>query len=224
MELCCGFFDFAAPEEEENPFAPPPEAHKHKKRPSPCHRHAGPKKKGQKDIPQHHAAARASTVAKGNGTRDHCSLPKPTGVAWARLAAMMPITDQDWELDFWNFLKGVEAEDLLRPSSADGSTILMFACEHRDALALSLILVELNSYELRHAAITRRNAAGWNAACYVNDVPAGHPIAVLLGEEMSQVGIEEGERETHCLPAAPRTPSPFGKVGSFFKHAKKPDQ
>ena len=92
------------------------------------------------------------------------------------------------------------------------------------ALALSLILVELHSYELRHAAITRRNAAGSNAACYVNDVPAGHPIAVLLGEEMSQVGIEEGERETHCLPAAPRTPSPFGKVGSFFKHAKKPDQ
>ena len=27
LELCCGFFDFAAPEEEENPFAPPPEAH-----------------------------------------------------------------------------------------------------------------------------------------------------------------------------------------------------
>jgi len=34
------------------------------------------------------------------------------------------------------------------------------------------------------------------------------------------VGIEEGERDTHVLPAAPAT-SPFAKVG-FFKH--KPAQ
>jgi len=52
-------------------------------------------------------------------------------------------------------------------------------------------------------------------------VPAGHPVAVLLNEEMSMVGIEEGERDTHVLPAAPGT-SPFAKVGGFFKH--KPAQ
>ena len=39
----------------------------------------------------------------------------------------------------------------------------------------------------------------------MNEVPAGHPVAVLLNEEMAMVGIEEGERETHVLPAAPAT-------------------
>ena len=84
---------------------------------------------------------------------------------------------------------------------------------------MSLILVHLHDYELRHAMITKRNANGWNAACYVNEVKAGHPVAVLLNEEMAMVGIEEGERDTHVLPAAPGT-SPFAKVGTFFKHSK----
>ena len=137
------------------------------------------------------------------------------------MTAMMPITDPQWEKDFMERLDRIESSDLLRPSSTDGSTVLMFACEHRDALAMSLILVHLHLYELRHWMITKRNQNGWNAACYVNEVPAGHPVAVLLNEEMAMVGIEEGERETHVLPAAPAT-SPFAKVGSFFKH--KPAQ
>ena len=230
MEVCCGFFGFDAgdaieEEAEENPFAAPP-AHKPKQKHPPLGvaRHKAAhhkKKKSHKVIPKHHQAARASTVAKGNGTRDHCALPKPTGVAWDGLTAMMPITDPQWEKDFMERLDRIESSDLLRPSSTDGSTVLMFACEHRDALAMSLILVHLHLYELRHWMITKRNQNGWNAACYVNEVPAGHPVAVLLNEEMAMVGIEEGERETHVLPAAPAT-SPFAKVGSFFKH--KPAQ
>ena len=230
MEVCCGFFGFDTgdaieEQEEENPFAAPQVPHKHKQKHSlgvarhkPAHHK---KKKSHRVIPKHHHAARASTVAKGNGTRDHCALPKPTGVAWDGLTAMMPITDPQWEKDFMERLDRIEASDLLRPSATDGSTVLMFACEHRDALAMSLILVHLHLYELRNWMITKRNAAGWNAACYVNEVPAGHPVAVLLNEEMAMVGIEEGERETHVLPAAPAT-SPFAKVGSFFKH--KPAQ
>ena len=85
---------------------------------------------------------------------------------------------------------------------------------------MSLILVHLHDYELRHVMITKRNANGWNAACYVNEVKQGHPVAVLLNEEMSMVGIEEGERESHVLPAT-TAQSPFAKVG-FFKH--KPAQ
>ena len=229
MEVCCGFFGFDAgdaieEEAEENPFAPQ-EPHKPKKQKHPLgvarHKPAHHRKKHHRVIPKHHHAARASTVAKGNGTRDHCALPKPTGVAWDGLTAMMPITDPQWEKDFMERLDRIEASDLLRPSSADGSTVLMFACEHRDALAMSLILVHLHDYELRHAMITKRNANGWNAACYVNEVKAGHPVAVLLNEEMAMVGIEEGERDTHVLPVAPAT-SPFAKVGSFFKH--KPAQ
>ena len=228
MEVCCGFFGFdtgdAIEEEaEENPFAAPPVPHKQKqKHPLGVARHkpAHHKKKHHRVIPKHHHAARASTVAKGNVVRDHCALPKPTGVAWKSLTSMMPITDPQWEKDFMERLDRIEASDLLRPSSSDGSTVLMFACEHRDALAMSLILVHLHDYELRHSMITKRNANGWNAACYVNEVNAGHPVAVLLNEEMSMVGIEEGERETHVLPAAPAT-SPFAKVG-FFKH--KPAQ
>ena len=162
-----------------------------------------------------------TSIACKNMTRDHCALPKPTGVAWDGLTAMMPITDPQWEKDFMERLDRIESSDLLRPSSADGSTVLMFACEHRDALAMSLILVHLHLYELRNWMITKRNANGWNAACYVNEVPAGHPVAVLLNEEMAMVGIEEGERDTHVLPAAPAS-SPFAKVGSFFKH--KPAQ
>jgi hypothetical protein len=226
MEVCCGFFGFGAgdaieEQEEENPFHAPQEKQKPKHplgvaRHKPAH-----KKKKHRVIPKHHHAARASTVAKGNGTRDHCALPKPTGVAWDGLTAMMPITDPQWEKDFMERLDRIEASDLLRPSATDGSTVLMFACEHRDALAMSLILVHLHLYELRNWMITKRNANGWNAACYVNEVPAGHPVAVLLNEEMAMVGIEEGERDTHVLPAAPAT-SPFAKVGSFFKH--KPAQ
>ena len=228
MEVCCGFFGFDAgdaieEQEEENPFAAPQVPHKHKqKHPHGVARHKpAHKKKKHRVIPKHHHAARASTVAKGNGTRDHCALPKPTGVAWDGLTAMMPITDPQWEKDFMERLDRIESSDLLRPSATDGSTVLMFACEHRDALAMSLILVHLHLYELRNWMITKRNAAGWNAACYVNEVPAGHPVAVLLNEEMAMVGIEEGERETHVLPAAPAQ-SPFAKVGSFFKH--KPAQ
>ena len=86
---------------------------------------------------------------------------------------------------------------------------------------MSLILVHLHDYELRHAMITKRNANGWSAACYVNEVKQGHPVAVLLNEEMSMVGIEEGERQTHVLPAASHT-SPFAQVGGFFEH--KPAQ
>ena len=230
MEVCCGFFGFDAgdaieEEAEENPFHAP-QAHKPKqKHPlgvAPRHKPAHhKKKKSHRVIPKHHHAARASTVAKGNGTRDHCALPKPTGVAWDGLTAMMPITDPQWEKDFMERLDRIESSDLLRPSSTDGSTVLMFACEHRDALAMSLILVHLHLYELRNWMITKRNQNGWNAACYVNEVPAGHPVAVLLNEEMAMVGIEEGERETHVLPVAPAT-SPFAKVGSFFKH--KPAQ
>ena len=230
MEVCCGFFGFDAggaieEEAEENPFAAPQVPHKHKqKHPHGVARHKPAhhkKKKSHRVIPKHHHAARASTVAKGNGTRDHCALPKPTGVAWDGLTAMMPITDPQWEKDFMERLDRIESSDLLRPSSTDGSTVLMFACAHRDALAMSLILVHLHLYELRHWMITKRNQNGWNAACYVNEVPAGHPVAVLLNEEMAMVGIEEGERDTHVLPVAPAT-SPFAKVGSFFKH--KPAQ
>ena len=229
MEVCCGFFGFDAgdaieEEAEENPFTPQ-EPHKPKKQKHPLgvarHKPAHHKKKHHRVIPKHHHAARASTVAKGNGVRDHCALPKPTGVAWDGLTSMMPITDPQWEKDFMERLDRIEASDLLRPSATDGSTVLMFACEHRDALAMSLILVHLHDYELRHAMITKRNAIGWNAACYVNEVKQGHPVAVLLNEEMAMVGIEEGERDTHVLPTG-TTSSPFAQVGGFFKH--KPAQ
>ena len=144
MEVCCGFFGFDAgdaieEEAEENPFHAP-QAHKPKQKHVARHKATHKKKKHHRVIPKHHHAARASTVAKGNGTRDHCALPKPTGVAWDGLTAMMPITDPQWEKDFMERLDRIESSDLLRPSATDGSTVLMFACEHRDALAMSLIL------------------------------------------------------------------------------------
>ena len=160
MEVCCGFFGFDAGDAieedsaEENPFAQ--EQHKPKKQKHPHgvarHKATHKKKKHHRVIPKHHHAARASTVAKGNGTRDHCALPKPTGVAWDSLTAMMPITDPQWEKDFMERLDRIEASDLLRPSATDGSTVLMFACEHRDALAVRHAEAEELALRRLHAA------------------------------------------------------------------------
>ena len=119
MEVCCGFFGFDAGDAieednaEENPFTPQ-EPHKPKKQKHPLGvaRHKPAHHKAHhRVIPKHHHAARASTVAKGNGTRDHCALPKPTGVAWDGLTAMMPITDPQWEKDFMERLDRIESSD-----------------------------------------------------------------------------------------------------------------
>ena len=169
MEVCCGFFGFDAGDAMKNRkrrtrCTPGPLKQNRSTRTASRGTSRAPQERNPISYSKHHHAARASTVAKGNGTRDHCALPKPTGVAWDGLAAMMPITDPQWEKDFMERLDRIESSDLLRPSSADGSTVLMFACEHRDALAMSLILVHLHLYELRNWMITKRNANGWNAA------------------------------------------------------------
>ena len=159
MEVCCGFFGFDAgdaieEQEEENPFHAPPTHKPKQKHPLGVARHkpAHHRKKHHRVIPKHHHAARASTVAKGNGVRDHCALPKPAGVAWDGLTSMMPITDPQWEKDFMERLDRIEASDLLRPSSSDGSTVLMFACEHRDALAVRHAEAEELALRRLHAA------------------------------------------------------------------------
>ena len=180
MEVCCGFFGFdagdAIEEAEENPFAAPPVPHKHKqKHPLGVARHkpARHKKKKHRVIPKHHHAARASTVAKGNGTQRPLRAPQPTGVAW--------VNSDDahhgppGRRTLWSGWIGSNRQiccDHLRRTGLLSSCSLVST----GTLAMSLILVHLHLYELRHWMITKRNQNGWNAACYVNEVPAGYLI------------------------------------------------
>ena len=70
----------------------------------------------------------ASSPRSVDAERIECSLPHPSGVDWSGLAAMLPLEDE-YEHEFVAKLHNFPSEDLLEPSKADGSNLLMFCCE-----------------------------------------------------------------------------------------------
>lgn len=130
--------------------------------------------------------------------RPVCSLPPPTDVVWGPLVDMMPLTP-DKELAFFELLHSHPSQKLLEPSSADGSTIMMFAAEYHAHLAGKMIFVHCQRYGQRYELLTMRNNSGRNAACYVHELDPDLPIMKLFEEEMRKNGVDRDSEHARVL-------------------------
>ena len=130
--------------------------------------------------------------------RPVCSLPPPTDVVWGPLVDMMPLTP-DKELAFFELLHSHPSQKLLEPSSADGSTIMMFAAEYHAHLAGKMIFVHCQRYGQRYELLTMRNHAGRNAACYVHELDPELPVMRLFEEEMRKNGVDRESEHARIL-------------------------
>ena len=130
--------------------------------------------------------------------RPVCSLPPPTDVVWGPLVDMMPLTP-DKELAFFELLHSHPSQKLLEPSSADGSTVMMYAAEYHAHLAGKMIFVHCQRYGQRYELLTLRNNAGRNAACYVHEMDSDLPVMKLFEEEMRKNGVDRDSEHARVL-------------------------
>ena len=216
MMECFGISCFEEPQEEEELVAAAPNEPKKK---SPPQKKLRKKRSVKFAAPQPQKSSKKLIPAPPPSPRPICSLPPPTDVVWGPLVDMMPLTP-DKELAFFELLHSHPSQKLLEPSSADGSTIMMFAAEYHAHLAGKMIFVHCQRYGQRYELLTLRNNAGKNAACYVHELDPELPVMKLFEEEMRKNGVDRGSEHARILVPKKKKKSLGVKRAMGLKKAK----